>query len=358
MSESSGGTETQVPTQLTNLVPQFDPAQHDLEQYSQKVELLSSIWPATKMNELITRLILGTSGAAFQKLQLQRSDMMTGDQKGVERLVTILGGQWGKISLEKKYETFEKAIYRCQQRNDESNDSYLARADVLWTELLASKVSLPELRAYAILRGSQLSAEDKKRVILESEATTQGVLEMCKVNAAVRMLGSGFFHDVTGAKKIKGKIYDNHALIAEDVAESEQVLVAEETFEEDFVDQLAAEGDDDAILVCEYESAMQDTIQEDEELAQAYNAYTEARKRLSDRFKNRGFWPSSGSFKGKSKGFKGKGKSSLKGSRKSLQQRILESNCRIAAERVTGSPNVQIGHEVQLVSLPQAKPLP
>ena len=333
MSESSGGTETQVPTQLTNLVPQFDPAQHDLEQYTQKVELLSSIWPATKMNELITRLILGTSGAAFQKLQLQRSDMMTGDQKGVERLVTILGGQWGKISLEKKYETFEKAIYRCQQRNDESNDSYLARADVLWTELLASKVSLPELQAYAILRGSQLSAEDKKRVILESEATTQGVLEMCKVNAAVRMLGSGFFHDVTGAKKVKGKIYDNHALIAEDVAESERVLVAEETFEEDFVDQLAAEGDDDAILVCEYESAMQDTIQEDEELAQAYNAYTEARKRLSDRFKNRGFWPSSGSFKGKSKGFKGKGKSSLKGSRKSLQQRILEPNCRICGRK-------------------------
>ena len=333
MSESSGGTDTQVPTQLTNLVPQFDPAQHDLEQYTQKVELLSSIWPATKMNELITRLILGTSGAAFQKLQLQRSEMMTGDQKGVERLVTILGGQWGKISLEKKYETFEKAIYRCQQRNDESNDSYLARADVLWTELLTSKVSLQELQAYAILRGSQLSAEDKKRVILESEATSKGVLEMSKVNAAVRMLGSGFFHDVTGAKKVKGKIYDTHALIAEDVAESEQVLVAEESFEEDFVDQLAAEGDEDAILVCEYESAMQDTIQEDEELAQAYNAYTDARKRLSDRFKNRGFWPSSGSSKGKSKGFKGKGKASLKGNRKSLQQRILESNCRNCGKR-------------------------
>ena len=114
---------------------------------------------------------------------------------------------------------------------------------------------------------------------------------MSKVNAAVRMLGSGFFHDVTGAKKVKGKIYDTHTLLADDGGESEQVLVAEEGFEDDFVDQLAAEGDDDAILVCEYESAMQDTIQEDEELAQAYNAYTEARKRLSDRFKNRGFWP-------------------------------------------------------------------
>ena len=98
---------------------------------------------------------------------------MTGDQKGVERLVKTLGGQWGKISLEGKYETFEKAVYRCQQRSDESHDSYLARADVLWTELLSSKVTLQELQAYAILRGSQLSADDKKPVILESEATAE-----------------------------------------------------------------------------------------------------------------------------------------------------------------------------------------
>ena len=119
-------------------------------------------------------------------------------------------------------------MYRCQQRSDESHDSYLARADVLWTELLSSKVTLQELQAYAILRGSQLSADDKKRVILESEATAEGVFEMTKVNAAVRMLGSGFFHDITGAKKVKGKIYDNPALIAEDGTESEQVLVAEE----------------------------------------------------------------------------------------------------------------------------------
>ena len=96
MSESSGGsTEGQVPTQLTNLVPQFDPSQHDLEQYSQKVEMLSEIWPAGKVNELITRLTLNTTGAAFQKLQLQRSELLTGDKKGVAKLITILGGQWG-----------------------------------------------------------------------------------------------------------------------------------------------------------------------------------------------------------------------------------------------------------------------
>ena len=71
MSEASDGksaSDSQVPNQLTSLVPQFDPAQQDLEQSSQKVELLANIWPSNKLDELVTRLILGTSGAAFQKL--------------------------------------------------------------------------------------------------------------------------------------------------------------------------------------------------------------------------------------------------------------------------------------------------
>ena len=96
------------------------------------------------------------------------------------------------------------------------------------------------------------------------------------------------------------------------------------------VENLANEGDEDAVLVCEYESVMQDAVQEDESLQPTFNAYTDARKRLSERFRNRGFWPTSGS-KGKGKGHKGRGKSPAKGNfgnRKSLQQRILESNCR------------------------------
>ena len=73
-------------------------------------------------------------------------------------------------------------------------------------------------------------------------------------------------------------------------------------------------------------------IQNDEELAAAFNSYTEARKRLSEKFRYRGFWPVSqsgkgkGQFKGKVKGKFQKGSSS---SRKSLEQRILTSRCRI-----------------------------
>lgn len=84
----------------------------------------------------------------------------------------------GKVSLERRYEAAEKALFRLQQQGDETNDSYLARADVAWTELLVKQTSLEELQAYVTLRGSQLSSEDKKRVILECESSGSGSLTM------------------------------------------------------------------------------------------------------------------------------------------------------------------------------------
>ena len=50
---------------MATLVPSFCPAKDDLEQYSPKVELQGEIWPASKMNELITRLNLNTTGTAL-----------------------------------------------------------------------------------------------------------------------------------------------------------------------------------------------------------------------------------------------------------------------------------------------------
>ena len=105
--------------------------------------------------------------------------------------------------------------------------------------------------------------------------------------------------------------------------------------EDDFLEQLLHEEDEDAVLVADYESAMTETVQTDEDLAAAFTSYTEARKRLSDRFKNRGFWPISSS-KGKGnfqQSFKGKGKSFNRGPKKSLQQRILESTCRYCGRK-------------------------
>ena len=337
--QTTTSSDTAVPNHLSNLVPSFNPAEHDLEQYAQKVEMLTEIWPPGKYNELATRLFLNTTGAAFQKLQLKKSEILVGDKKGLKVLVEVLGGHWGKVNLEKKYEYAERALFRCNQRQDETNDSYLARADILWSELLAKGVTLEELRAYAVLRGSLLSSDDKKRVVVESDASGSGRLEMNKVSQAVRMLGSTFFQDFTGQKRNKGKIYDALTLHTDDAdQEADTAFQAEDGPDEDLLDQWAADGDEDAILVCDYEAALQDAVQEDSDLASAYTAYQDARRRLSDRFKNRGFWGGNhagGAHKGRGKGYKGKSKSGsgYKGSRKSLQQRILESHCRLCGKK-------------------------
>ena len=334
-----------VPNQLASLVPTYDPSKDDLQVYCQKVELLCATWPESKFGELATRLILGCQGTAFVKLQLCKDEVTKNERKSIQRIIELLGGQWGQIPLEKKFEAAERALFRCSQRSDETNDSYLARADVLWQELTSKNIRLEELQAYIVLRGSNLGPEDKKKVLINSEAQTSGTLSMKEVSSAIRFLGAGFFHEVTTGKKgTKLRTYDSTALLAEEAEFDEsQVFMADDDsiLEDEYVEALVADGDDDALLVSEFETAASEVIQEDAELASAYSAYTDARKRLAEKFRHRGFFPSSHSAaKGKGRlgkfgsfGSKGKPNRSWGGQRKNLQSRILNSNCRLCGKR-------------------------
>ena len=114
-------------------------------------------------------MILNCKGSAFAKLQLHQSELLANEEKSVQHLVELLGGHWGKIGLEKQYEDAERALFNTHQLKDESNDSYLARSDVSWSKLLTRKLTLKDLHAFTLLRGSNLSPEDKKKVILESD---------------------------------------------------------------------------------------------------------------------------------------------------------------------------------------------
>ena len=87
----------------------------------------------------------------------------------------------------------EKALFQCVQQTDESHDSYLARADILWTKLSTQKLQLEDLQAYITLRGSLLTSDDKKRVILESDSSLEGKLTINRVQEAIRLLGTSFF---------------------------------------------------------------------------------------------------------------------------------------------------------------------
>jgi hypothetical protein len=243
MSEQSGGLEPNtVSTQLASLVPTFNPATDDVIVYRQKVELVLAAWPKNRLTELVTRLILNCQGTAFQKLQLHHAELLTGDEKAVQKIVELLGGQWGQIGLERQYEDAKNALYHCQQRADESNDSYLARADVLWSKFMSRKVKMEDLQPYVLLRGSNLSPEEKKRVILESDQSLEGKLTTQRVTEAIRILGASFFFDMTGQKKSqRTKVYDQTALLTQDNDEGlDAAFQADDVSEGEFIDALQA----------------------------------------------------------------------------------------------------------------------
>ena len=342
MTESSGGESTaMVPKELASLVPSFDPAVDSVEIWTSKVELLLSTWPSGKINELATRLILGCKGTAYQKLQLARDEILTNSEAGIRRLVELVGGAWGQIPLEKKFELAEKALFRSNQKPDESSDSYLQRCDVVWTELLSKKVTLPQLQAYVVLRNSRLNSEDKKRVIVESKNNKEGELKMTEVTSAIRLLGSGFFQDYTGAKREKVyKTYDHTAFHLEEEldgenGEHETYFISEDPLDDDLLETLAAEDDEDALMVMQFEDSIAETIQNDADLSAFYSTYQDARRRLSERARVRGFWPvQKKGDKGKGKGKKGKGKGKSRSfGQVPLARRIANSYCRICLQK-------------------------
>ena len=262
-------------------------------------------------------------------------ECLVNEAKGIRKIVELVGGTWGQVPLEKKFELVEKALFRSAQKSDETGDSYLSRCDVIWTELIAKGMTLAEVRAYIVLRGGP---EDKKRVIVESGAEAgNGELELKRVTQAIRMLASGFFQDLTGARREKSlKTYDHTAFTVEDQSEmetGENVFWAsagpDEVLDDQLLETLAAEDDEDAAMVMEFEDAIADSIQSNTDIAAFYTSYQEARRRLTDKVKFRGFW---GVRKGMDKNGK-KGKMKGRGKGGSLASRIANSYCRICMKK-------------------------
>ena len=131
---SEKGSTGLVPNQLAMLVPSFDPSKDDIEDYTTKVELLLEAWPSDKYMELATRLILNTSGTAFKKLQLHRTDLLKGTRSSIEKLVSILGGQWGRVNVEKRYEIAEKPCFA-------ANSEWTRVLTVTWHEQMSYGLS-------------------------------------------------------------------------------------------------------------------------------------------------------------------------------------------------------------------------
>ena len=313
------------------------PGETDVQVYSKKLEFLRALWPKEQLEHLGPRAALLVEGIAFQKVSRLDPQKLK-EPDGVCYLVQALGGQWGRLASEEKLNYFERALYLVHQKADESHDSYLARHDAAFEDLISQKVSMEEVRAYILLRQSLLTPDERKKIIMEKG----GNLTYEDARQQIRLLGSRFFQELQsggGGRASKLKTYDiNH--VDEDVV----LWHDEEDEDEDtFIHTLAENGDEDACFVADFEEQILVACQESSQLAACFTTYQEARFRLKEKARNRGFWPPS-SFKGKGRGkaYGGKGKGSNTGEkgsswssgnnmfnrRKTLADRIANSTCR------------------------------
>ena len=200
-----------------HLIPSFKPGETDLNDYSRRMLVLSGIWPVEHLAQLAPRAALACEGSAFQKVvRIPPEKLKSPDTTGVQLLVKMkmLGGVWGKTTLENKYERFERAIYSTVQKGDETHESYMARHEVQFEDLLSQGATLKDVRAYILLRNSGLTSEEKKKIIVDA----QGDLTYDVVVSALRLLGSKFFQEVqaTGKNPSRTKAYDVNYMQEED----------------------------------------------------------------------------------------------------------------------------------------------
>ena len=314
-----------------HLIPPFKPGETDVNEYTRRLEFLAGIWPAEHLPLLAPRACLLCEGSAFAKVvRLDPSKLKTPTTAGIQLVVATLGGVWGQSQLERKYERFERAIFGTIQKSDESNSSYLARHEVQYEDMINLGATLEEMRAYILLRNSALPSEDKKKLIIDAK----GNLEYKKVVELLQLLGSRFFGEVQSGSKsqTRTKTYDVNYVDddPQEIEEDEAVFFSQDTSEDSHMEQLLIDGDEDALVIAQFEEAILDSIQSDPDVAVCLNSYVEARRRLSEKTKGRGFWAPRPP---KGKGFKGKGKGTFRNKfRKPLAQRIAESTCRLCLQ--------------------------
>ena len=328
--EMGGSVANVAPQPPWQSIPKFIPGTTNVQEYVQKLKFLASMWPTEHLALLAPRAALLVEGTAFKKVaRLPPEKLKVANQSGIALLVDAIGGSWGSTELEERYEHFERALYGTVQRQDESHDSFLSRMESSFVELLTRGTTLEEVQAYVLLRQSTLPADDKKRILLEHE----GDLRYKPVVKSFRLLGSKFFAEFqSGKSSNKTKVYDVHHSEAMEPDHAENHDRAYHTATEDFdldldfetIEALAAQEDSDAMTVCAFENELEEFLQETPEMHDAMTTYLEARNRLLEKRKNRGFWPT----KGRGKSAKGKYKGKQSRSREQLLARIARSHCR------------------------------
>ena len=104
----------------------------------------------------------------------------------------------------------------------------------------------------------------------------------------------------------------------------------EEELDGDYLDLMVAQGDSDAVTVASFEKDLEEMFQEVPDLQSALVSYVEARSKLVEKKRHRGFWPVKGQSKGKSFG---KRKGGHMSGKSNLLSRIARTHCKIRGEK-------------------------
>eukprot|EP00435_Cladocopium_sp_Y103_P020778 s1772_g5.t1 len=311
------GSEEKVGNNLWNLLPSFDPSQDNAKEYTDKVKFLWGICPVKDRPMLAPRLALLCRGTAWSQVKAIDPSKLT-EPEGYKVLLKALAS-WEESSELQTYELFEKAVYRTTQKPDETAMSYVNRINVAFAEV-GDETTLKQVKAFVMLRQSGLGAEDKKRVIAMADGYEPSKMEQAMRALSTKVLNQG---DVN-----RKKIYPVN--VAEDEFDDVNYAQEEEPDEDTFLAMMLEEGDESAMTIQDFEENIVQVCQDSPELSMAFTAYQDARFKLREKARIRGFWPLRSSSKGKGKNKKGKG---FGKARQSLAERISNSNCRLCGAR-------------------------
>eukprot|EP00435_Cladocopium_sp_Y103_P036457 s436_g9.t1 len=272
-------------------------------------------------------------GTAWNQVRSIPAEKLTSAETGVTSLLEALAS-WEETEEMVTFEKFERALYKVLQKSDESTMSFTNRLNVAFSDL-GDNVKLADFKAFILLRQSSLSNEDKRKIL----TMTGGKMEVKAIEQSMRSLATRI---LTGQNEPKKKVYPTNYIEEESSDLQDSLEPAwhaastgydEDIDDSDLVEQLASQGDSDALVIQSFEQDLEDLFQSTPDLQSALVSYQEARVKLSERKKFRGLRPSS------AKGFHAKGKGKNKkgfmkgGSKSSLLERISKTNCKLCGER-------------------------
>eukprot|EP00434_Breviolum_minutum_P028835 symbB.v1.2.025504.t1/scaffold2452.1/size150514/5 len=314
---------------IWSLLPSFDPSTDSAREYIEKVKFIDGICPKKDRAMLAPRLAMLCRGTAWGQVKSLPSASLVDETNGVKNLLAALS-TWEESSEMRTFELFERAIYKTTQRPDESSLSFVNRLQVAFNEL--GSTTIDEMRAFLLLRQSALTSEDKKKVL----TMTQGKMDKGLIEQSMRTLATSIL-----SGEPKKKIYPINYVEPEvkEVPETDPTVTAyytqvdEEDVDQESIEQLANQGDADALQVQAFEKDLEDLFQEIPDMHHALISYQTARQKLVEKKKYRGFWPS-GRGKGSHSFGGGGGKFGKKGKGKtSLLARIANSHCKHCGEK-------------------------